>query len=140
MRLDKVLLDLAAEQRSCVGIWQARELGVSRTEASRLRRSALWDPIGNDVLVVSGAVRDRLCEASAAVLSAGRGAVLSDEPAAALWGVPGFRLLPVEVGQTANNARRRYALGRIHDRLLIPERWVTRYRGIRVVRPELAMY
>jgi very-short-patch-repair endonuclease len=140
MRLDKALLDLAAEQRSCVGIWQARELGATRTEADRLRRSALWTPIGYDVLVVAGTVRDELCDVSAAVLASGPGAVLSHESGTALWGVPGFRLLPAEVSQTADRARRRNALGRVHDLVLIPERWVTTFRGIRVVRPELALY
>jgi very-short-patch-repair endonuclease len=140
MRLDRVLLDLAAEQRSCVGIWQVRELGASRTEIDRLRRSPLWTPIGLNVLAVSGTLRDELSEVSADVLSAGPGAALSHEPGTALWGVPGFRLLPAETSQTANHARRRNALGRVHDLVVVPDRWVTSFKGIRVVRPELALY
>jgi hypothetical protein len=81
-----------------------------------------------------------LCAVSAAVLAAGWGAVLSHEPGTALWGVPGFRLLPAEVSQTADRARRRQPIGRLHDLVLIPERWVTTFEGIRVVRPELALY
>jgi len=140
MRLDKALLDLAAEQRSCVGIWQARELGACQTEIARLRSSQLWTPIGKHVLVVAGAVFDKLGEASASVLAAGPGAVLSHESGTALWGVPGFLLLPTEMSQTHNSARRRGPRGRVHDLEVVPERWVTTYKGIRVVRPELAMY
>src|SRR3954469_23955147 len=77
MRLNEALLDLAAEQRSCVATWQIRDLGASRTELSRLRRSSLWTPVGPQVLALAGVPRDDLLLASAAVLAAGPGAALS---------------------------------------------------------------
>src|SRR3954451_12094553 len=136
MRLDEALLDLAAEQRSCVATWQIRRLGASRTELSRLRKSSLWNPVGPQVLALAGVPRDDLLLASAAVLAAGPGAALSHEPSIALWGHDGFRLLPAVTSQTTGRARRDHQLGHVHDLVVVPERWVTTFRGIRVVRPE----
>jgi very-short-patch-repair endonuclease len=90
--------------------------------------------------MIAGATRDKRSDASAAVLAAGPGGVLSHEPGTAHWGVPGFSLFPLVTSQLAGHATRRQVLGRVHDLVLIPERWVTKFDGIRVVRPELAMY
>jgi very-short-patch-repair endonuclease len=140
MRLDKALLDLAAEQRSCVAVWQIRELGATPTEICRLRSSPRWELLNKQILLVPGAVLDESCRVSAAVLAAGPGAVLSHGPGTALWGVPGFRLLPAICSQVSGNATRRHKLGYVHDLVVVPERWVTTLKGIRVVRPELAAY
>jgi very-short-patch-repair endonuclease len=67
-------------------------------------------------------------------------ACLTHDAAVGLWGVAGFRLLPALVSQTEDHARRRNRVCRVHDLVTIPERWVTRYKGIRVVRPELALF
>ena len=140
MRLDKALLDCAADQQSCVADWQVRALGASRTELSRLRRSAQWTEIGPHVLVLAGVPASELVLASAAVLEGGPNAVLSHASSVALWGIPGFRLLPAIVGQVNGRAMRERPLGRLRNLVVIPERWVTIHRGIRVVRPELAAY
>jgi very-short-patch-repair endonuclease len=140
MRLDKALLDLAAEQRSCIATWQIRELGGSRTEISRLRSSPQWSPVGAKVLAIAGVPHDLALRASAAVLAAGPGAVLSHVSATAWWGLPGFRLLPTILSQVSGHASRVHQLGDIHDLVVVPERWVTTFNGIRVVRPELAAY
>jgi very-short-patch-repair endonuclease len=140
MRLDKALLVLAADQRSCVGFWQARDLGASQTEIGRLRRSTLWMPMGKRVLLVAGTTRDQRTDTSAAVLAAGPGAVLSHTSAAALWDLPGYNLLPATLSQVAGRAWRRGPLGMVHDLVVVPSRWTTTLDGIRVVRPELAVY
>ena len=140
MRLDKALLDLAGEQQSCVAGWQARQLGASDTEITRLRRSDRWVPIDKRVLVVAGVEQTELVRTSAAVLAAGPGAVLMHASGVALWGAPGFRLLPAIVGHVNGRAMRRQPLGLHRALVVIPERWVTTFKGIRVVRPELAAY
>jgi very-short-patch-repair endonuclease len=140
MRLDKALLDLAAEQRSCVADWQVREMGGTRQELWRLRSSKLWTPVGSRVLVLAGVPHDELVLASAAVLAAGPGAVLSHGSAASHWGVPGFRLLPAAVSQVSGHATRRQRLGYVHDLVEVPARWVTKLNGVAIVRPELAAY
>ena len=140
MRLDKALLDLAAEQQSCIGVWQVYELGATSTEVDRLRRSHRWSTCGKDVLVVAGVPHTELVKTSAAVLAAGPGAVLSHGSAAALWGLPGFRLLPASISHVNGHAMRRRQLGQVHPLVVVPEEWVTTFKGIRVVRPELAAY
>jgi very-short-patch-repair endonuclease len=79
-------------------------------------------------------------QVSAAVLAAGPGAALSHESAAALWGLPGYRLLPAKVSHVYGHAMRRRQLGVVHALTVVPERWVTTFQGIRVVRPELVAY
>jgi very-short-patch-repair endonuclease len=140
MRLDKEMLDLAAQQRSQIAHWQIRELGGSYTEISRLRASSRWEAVRANVLGVPGAVKDDLYYASAEVLAAGPGACLTHQAATSLWGIPGFRLLPTTVSQISGRATRRGRPRGTHDLVEIPEQWVTRLHGIRVVRPELAAY
>ena len=140
MRLDKALLDLAAEQRSCVADWQVRELGGTPQELWRLRSSGLWVPVGKRVLAIAGVPLDAPLRASAAVLASGPAGALSHAASVAWWGVPGFPLLPAAVSQISGRAMRRGPLGEVHDLVIVPERWVTTLNGIRVVRPELAAY
>lgn len=140
VRLDKALLDIAADQQSCIADWQVRALGASRTELFRLRRSAQWAEVGPHILVLAGVRVSELVLASAAVLEGGPNAVLSHASSVALWGIPGFRLLPAIVGQVNGRAMRERPLGRLRNLVVIPERWVTIHQGIRVVRPELAAY
>ena len=78
--------------------------------------------------------------ASAAVLTAGPGAVLSHMSASAWWGLRGYPLLPARVSQRSGRATRVGAVGSTHDLVLIPPRWVTTLNGIAVVRPELVAY
>jgi very-short-patch-repair endonuclease len=140
MRLDKALLDLAAEQQSCVADWQARLLGARDTEVTRLKHSDRWKLVGRHVLMVPGAAKTDLSTASASVLEAGPGAALSHVGAVALWGAPGFRLVPATVSHVSGRAMRRDPLAIVHDLVVVPERWVTTFKGIRVVRPELAAF
>jgi very-short-patch-repair endonuclease len=82
----------------------------------------------------SAPVTDRQ-RALAAVLEAGEGAALSHESGTALWGVPGFELLPADVLRPRMSNRRRLRLGRSHWATLLPADLVTVYDGIPVVRP-----
>ena len=140
MRLDKALLDLAAEQQSCIADWQVRLLGATNTEITRLKRSQRWTLVGQHVLVVAGVEHSDVVLASAAVLSAGNGAVLSHLSALALWDQTGFQLRPASVSHVNGRAMRRQPVGVHHPLVVVPEKWVTTFKGIRVVRPELAAY
>jgi very-short-patch-repair endonuclease len=46
----------------------------------------------------------------------------------------------VTLGQVNEHAMRRRPLGKVHNLVVVPEKWVTTLNGIRVVRPELAAY
>jgi very-short-patch-repair endonuclease len=140
MRFDRDIQDLCAQQHGVVGVWQARELGVTRTEVSRLRRSKSWVAMTDRVLRSAAAgVTDEL-RASAGVLDAGRGAVLSHRSAAAWWRVRGFDLRAIEVSQREPCANQRPTLARLHDLRSIPDRWTTTLSGVPVVRPQLLVY
>lgn len=56
----------------------------------------------------------------AAVLWAGEGSAISHQPAAALWGLDGYRRVGVEL-TSPRNLRRGAVRARIHERLLSPE-------------------
>jgi very-short-patch-repair endonuclease len=49
-------------------------------------------------------------------------------------------LLPPAISHVNGFAMRRKQLGHVHPLVIVPERWVTTFKGIRVVRPELAAY
>ena len=140
MRLDGALLTLAAEQRSCVALWQARGLGATSTEITRLQRSRLWTPVIPSVLSVAGVDRDDELLTSASVLAAGPNAFLSHESGARWWGHTGFPLLPAIVSQDHSHTRRLASRGHVRDLVSTPSQWITTYHGVAVARPELVVY
>ncbi len=140
MRLEAAMRALCAQQQGCVADWQLRDLGAKGTEIARLHHSPRWRTPAPRVLSVVGGVEDDAHRVSAAVLSAGPGAVLSHESAVAWWGVRTFPVLPPTVSQREDRGHRRAQPGVLHDLKLIPDRWVTIHAGVAVVRPELAIY
>jgi very-short-patch-repair endonuclease len=141
MRLDNQINALAAEQHSCVATWQLRDLGATWTEIGRLRRSSRWCSQGHDVLVLVGTPPSDLRSALVAVLTSGPGSALSHRSAAALWGIgASYRLLPAHVFRTHDEAEPIGALGTVHQQRSIGDRWLTRFKGLPVVRPELCIY
>src|SRR5688500_16201608 len=141
MRLDKQIDGLAAAQHACIAVWQVRDLGASSKEISRLRQSPYWRTLSQRVLVRNGAPATTEQEACAAVLEAGRESGLASCSAAALWGLgDAYRLLPASVMTDRSAASFAGDIGHIYPRRGISSRWITSYRGIRVVRPELCIY
>ena len=68
----------------------------------------------------------------AAVLDAGRTAVVSHRSAAALWAVPGFDLRRLHVSRPRSGTRRPTALAVVHRPSALPEHHRTNLRGIPV--------
>lgn len=134
------MLDLAGRQRACIGDWQIRLLGASATELTRLHSSPRWFELERGVLGIVGVESDAAMRASAGVLAAGPGAVLTHSSGAAWWGLRGYALLPACVSQRDGRAHRRQQPGPLHQLVTIPPRWVTTLNGIAVVRPELVAY
>ena len=77
--------------------------------------------------------------ALAGVLDAGQGAALSHDSAAALWGLPGFFLIPVEVSRSREGSRVATSLAHVHDLTRLPPEFVTELDGIPVVTPSFAL-
>jgi very-short-patch-repair endonuclease len=140
MWLEEELWALAGEQRGAVADWQVRELGASRTELSRLRRSKHWAMVTSRVLRPSSVPMSDALLASAAVLDAGRGAVLSHTAAAAWWGIAGYDLRELHVSQPRPRANMVSSLAVMHDLRDLPCEWTTCLDSVAVVRPELMIY
>lgn len=116
---------------------QARAIGATKTTIRNLLRSGAWLPSSARVLRSSAAPVTARARVMAAVLDVSGPAWASHRTAAALWGVPGFDLVPPET--IALHADRHVvgALGRVHRGRDLPARWLTVLDGIPVVRPEL---
>lgn len=59
---------------------------------------------------------------------------------AAIWGVPGFSLLPAHVTRRRGGRVRQTHAGRIHETRCLPEDHTTAFRGIPVLRPARLMF
>ena len=141
MRLDESVGQLAAAQYGSIAVWQLRGLGLAPIEITRLKRSPSWNQLSRRVLRRSGSPASAEQIACAAVLEGGPSAALVPNSAAALWGVgASYNLLPACVMADRNEAAFGGEVGHIYQRRGIPDRWITTYRGIRVVRPELCIY
>lgn len=94
---DNVLSKVALRQGGLVTRTQADEAGLTRHGwAHRVRRGD-WLLIAPSVWLRAGAPCDERTLALGSVLACGNGAALGFESAAAVWGVPGFRLWPLHV-------------------------------------------
>lgn len=128
---------MAAAQHGVLSSGQLRELGVSASARRRMIDRGGWVPITKRVLRRSGAPVTAAQQALAAVLDAGPGAVLSHDSGAALWSLPGHRLIPPVVARAQSRSSTRLAT--VHAVRTLPARWVTTFNAIPVVRPELCM-
>jgi hypothetical protein len=139
--LDANIDALISTQHGCVAAWQLRDLGAASKEITRLRQSPQWIERSKRVLVRSGFPTTPEQQACAAVLEAGPLGALGSLSGAALWRLgASYRLLPAWVMADAADRSFPGSVGRIFPRVGIGDRWITTYRGIRVVRPELCIY
>jgi len=135
MRWDKELRELAARQMGMVSSAQARSLGMRSRDWARLD-PPVWATVTERVKRLVGVPPSRGDLLAAAVLDQGGDAALSRSSAAWLWGIGGFS--PAKPWVTTTSATRyRTPLAQVHKVRSLPPRWVTEFRGVRVVRPEL---
>lgn len=138
MDTDTALTAVAARQHGLVADRQARSLGLSR-EAWRHRVAGPgWERLGPRVVRRTGTPPSEAQRALAAVLDAGPDSYLSHQSAAALWGVPGFRLAPLQV----MSLRRRQtpsSLATLHFPRHLPDPFAAELDGVPVVRPALVL-
>jgi hypothetical protein len=129
-------IGLAIRHHGVVARWQLRGLGVADDRVRALARTGAWLAVTDEVLVRVGAPPGRGQSACAAVLDAGPGAVLSFQPGASWWRVPGAQLVPAQTVTTVHS-RRRSTLSRVHVVRRLPIEWTTLLDGVPVARPEL---
>lgn len=134
------LRELAATQHGVVSREQCRALGIGagRLE-SRLHRED-WQRVSPRVLRVVGAPRTALQDVMAAVLDGGAAAVASHRTAAALWRLPGFALVPVDVSRLRATDGHGGRLGRVHQPRSLPPHHCTVVNGIPVTTPARTIF
>jgi very-short-patch-repair endonuclease len=104
---------LAADQHGVVSLGQLRKLGYGKEAIRRAKESGRLHHVDRNVYAVGYHALTRQSRCLAAVLSCGRGAVLSHRSAAWLWGLTERFALPIEV--TAASARRTRLTARVHS-------------------------
>jgi len=140
MRLDDQIEALATRQHSLVAAWQLYGLGASRTEVDRIRQGRRWSPLTPRVLALRGSPATVERDVMAAVLDASPGAVVSHASAAALWGAPGCRPLPIHVTRHRGIARRASTLCRVHEVVDLLPAHVRLLRGIPITSPARTVF
>jgi very-short-patch-repair endonuclease len=105
---DRVIAELAAEQRTIVTRRQLLDIGVSRQAIARAIARGRLCPIHRGVYsLVARAALPALALEQAAILACGPSAVLSHETALALWGLWSLPSGPVQVTVVAGASRER---------------------------------
>ena len=138
--IDRVIHELASSQHGAFSRAQARQRGITRQMLSvRLRRGDLRS-LGQQVLVATAAPDTELLRATVATLVV-PGAALSHRSAAAYWGLPGFRLEPLEIltcrpGRAVPHS----SLARIHTTTSLPENHLTIREGLVVTVPARVLF
>lgn len=134
---DQTLIDLSERQFGLVTLAQAQDAGLTHNALLHRRRKGEWERVSARVLRRSGSPPTEAQAAMAAVLDVGPGAYLSHGSAAAVWGVPGYRLMPHHVIEVRDGAPRRTDLAVVHRPRLLPSPFATVVDGLPVVRPAL---
>jgi very-short-patch-repair endonuclease len=136
---DSALRRLAEQQHGVVSVEQASRLGFGKDTRRVLVDGRRWERRSGLVYRLVGSTdteRQRLMEA---VLSAGPGAALSGETAAAFWGVRGAVIEPIQVVRPRDHADRG-GRGTRHEPTLLPLTHVVELEGIPVVTPARALF
>jgi very-short-patch-repair endonuclease len=135
MALDLPLVRLAARQHGLVLRHQAYGCGLTKQGiAHRVRHGRLVE-LTPTLLAIGGSPDTPLRRAMAAVLQAGHGGCLALDSAAALYGIPGYRLDPAHVWRVRDITRRENPLGIQHKTRRLPLHHMRQLQGIDVTTP-----
>ncbi|HEX5947129.1 MAG TPA: DUF559 domain-containing protein [Acidimicrobiales bacterium] len=129
----------AERQHGLVLSAQVRAAGLTRSAERHAVASARLERITSRVLRVPGTPPTEHQRVLAAVLDAAPDSAACGETATALWGVPGFRLLPAHVGRPFGRTGRRSEFGVLHEIARLDRRHLTELHGIPIVRPEVVV-
>ncbi len=137
---DTALRMLAATQRGLVTVDQARELGFTEGQRSRLIDSRRWERVTPRVARLVGTPTGPEQTALAAVLDAGTGAALGGSSAAAWWRIPGNQLEPLQVVRVRDRSNTPGRADQRHEPLLLPAHHVVTLDGIPTQVPARALF
>lgn len=130
--IDELMRAVAARQHALVDRDGLRAAKVDRHAVQRRLSSPDWEPVTARVMRLAGAPVTDEQRAMAAVLDAGRGAVLSHRSAAALWGLPGFSISPLQLSRPRERRSRPTSLAKVHHPGDLPAHHCTHRRLIPV--------
>jgi len=130
--IDQRIRSIAARQHGVVAVAQLTAAGTSRSARLHRVRAGLLEPLSARVLRLAGSAPTLRQQMLAAVLDAGPLAALSRESAAELSGIPGFVPCRPQVTRPRTEARRRPALGDVHETNRLPATHLTTVDGIPV--------
>lgn len=138
--VETIINGLAQAQHGVVARRQLRAAGV-RSDALRRRvdQGRLIE-LSPRVLRVAGAPASETSQLSAAMLDAGPDAVLSHWTAAARWGLPGFRLVPVHVVSSRTTKTVSNPIGVLHRPRLLMSGHVVELDGQPVTTPARTLF
>ena len=134
------LLDLAANQHSVLGRDDFRAAGISAQGIRRLVTQGWLAPHGVNVFRVQGAAETPELRAASAVFDTGSGSLLSHRSALAWWGLPGFKLQPLEVLRPHGAGLPSRAVARVHVTRSLPPHHQTEHRGVAITTPARTLF
>ena len=132
MSLNDELRALAARQYGLVARRQALALGATTSGLASRVHGPDWDAPTPRVLRLVGSTPGVRQQLMLAVLDTGPGSVVSHEPAAALWRLPGFSFAPVHVSRPRRRSNRRSVAAVVHHPRLLPASHMADRHGIPV--------
>ena len=132
--LEPALAVLAGRQHGVVAAWQLLRIGFSRKQIEHRVRTRRLQGRFRGVYAVGHAAVTREGRWLAAVLAAGRGAVLSHRDAAALWGLADYAGAAIEVTVPGTGSRDAAGL-RIHRTRHLHPSDISSHRSIPVTSP-----
>jgi very-short-patch-repair endonuclease len=135
--LRRCLLATSAGQHGLLTRHQAYEVGVSPKAWRHLRTAGEWIEVTHRVVRRAGAPVTLLQGALAAVLDVGPSAYVSHTSAAAMWGVPGMRIEPIQVMVVRGGRETVTSLATTHRPTHLPDPFAAVVDGVPVVRPAL---
>jgi very-short-patch-repair endonuclease len=137
---DAAALDLASRQHGAASVRQARALGLTadgihhRIQQGRLRRAS------SRVLLVSGSTPSIEQRMMVAVLHHGPDAYLARATALALWGLPGFERIPVELVCVRRRNNEDASIAIVHTSRDLAETHLAELHGLPVTTPARALF
>lgn len=140
MKLDRIILDLAARQHSVVARRQLNAGGVDYQAIKRRVASGMLEPATDLVLKLAAASSTPAQRLMISVLHVGTDTYVSHTTAAAWWGIAGFRLDRIHVSLERCHRVGHDKLHKVHHSTAIPEWCRKAHHGVPVVSPALAIY
>ena len=139
MDVDRAMNELARQQHGVVSRGQLRDLGASKATIRHRSDGPNWERSGLRTLRASGSPDTDRQTLMIAVLEMAPRAYLSHQSAAALWGLPGFELLPPRLTIARTRSRRPSGTYETHWTTTVRDELVTELDGLPILRPARVM-